>query len=116
MDYATQFLGKNIRVVMDRPLGSRHPTRDFIYLLNYGYYPGVKAPDGEDVDAYVLGVFEPVKEFTGKCIAVITRSDDDDDKLIVVPENTNYTDEQILALIEFQERFFKPKVVRKKKV
>lgn len=68
---------------------------------------GDLAPDGEEVDAYLLGVFEPVESFTGKCIAVIHRLDDDDDKLIIVPEDKNYTAEQIIVLIEFQERFFK---------
>lgn len=48
--------------------------------------PGTIAPDGEEIDAYVLGVFEPKEEFTGTCIAVIHRTNDDDDKLIVVPE------------------------------
>ena len=48
--------------------------------------PGVPAPDGSDLDAYVLGVFKPLKEFTGRCIGVVHRTDDDDDKLILVPE------------------------------
>ena len=70
------------------------------------------APDGEEFDAYILGVFKPVQEFEGKCIAVIHRIDDDDDKLIVVPEDKEYTDEEIKALTEFQERFFKSLIVR----
>lgn len=70
------------------------------------------APDGESLDAYVLGVFKPMETFRGRCIAVIQRSDDDDDKLIVVPDGREYTDEQILALTEFQERFFESSVTR----
>ena len=31
-------------------------------------------------------------EFTGKVIAIINRTNDNDDKLIVVPEGVNYTD------------------------
>jgi len=54
----------------------------------------------------VLGIFEPVEEFTGRCIAMVQRLDDDDDKLIVVPEGRQYNDDQIQALVEFQERFF----------
>jgi inorganic pyrophosphatase len=68
--------------------------------------PDTLAPDGEPIDAYVLGVFEPIEEFTGRCIAIVQRLDDDDDKLIVVPQNKDYSDEQIQALVEFQERFF----------
>jgi hypothetical protein len=43
----------------------------------------------------VLGIFEPVEEFTGRCIAVVQRLDGDDDKLIVVPEGRQYNDDQI---------------------
>jgi len=109
---STDYLGKTVYIKIDRPLGSRHPQHGFYYPLNYGYVPGVMAPDGEELDAYVLGVFEPVEEFEGRCIAVIRRKDDDDDKLILVPEGRQYSDEQILALTEFQERFFLPQVVR----
>ncbi|MBK7893658.1 MAG: inorganic diphosphatase [Candidatus Promineifilaceae bacterium] len=113
-DYATKYIGEIVTVKMDRPMGSRHPRWGFFYPVNYGELPKTKAPDGDSIDAYVLGVFEPVDEFTGLCIAVIHRLDDDDDKLIVVPEGTTYSDEQILALTEFQERFFTPRIVRKK--
>jgi len=64
------------------------------------------------LDAYVLGVFEPLEEFKGRCIAVIHRLDDDDDKLIVVAEGIQYSDDQIRALTEFQERFFKSIILR----
>lgn len=109
---ALTLLGQTVTVVMDRPLGSHHPTHGFLYLLNYGYVPGTLAPDGEEIDAYELGVFEPVAQFTGHCIAVIQRLDDDDDKLVVVPHGRRYTDPQIDALIEFQERFFQYKICR----
>lgn len=106
------WIGKRVTVRMDRPLGSRHPVHGFFYPLNYGYVPGVLAPDGEALDAYVLGVFEPLEIFEGCCIAVLHRLDDDDDKLVVAPEGKSYTDDQILALTEFQERFFSPVVWR----
>jgi len=112
---AESFLGKEVRVKIDRPMGSRHPRRGFIYPLNYGFVPGVRAPDGEELDAYVLGVFKPLKEFTGKCIAIIHRLDDDEDKLVLVPEGKKYSREQIEALVEFQERFFKSKVITERK-
>jgi len=109
---AISFLGRRVEVEMDRPLGSKHPRFGFIYSLNYGYIPDTPAPDGDDLDAYVLGVFEPLERFEGQCIAVIHRLDDDDDKLVVVPEGQNYTDEQICALTEFQERFFNSVIIR----
>ena len=114
MDYAKQFLNKIVTIKIDRPLGSKHPKHKFIYTVNYGYIENTKAPDGEDVDAYILGVFEPLKEFAGKCIAIIHRTNDEDDKLIVVPRGVSYTNAQIIALTEFQERFFKSKIIRKR--
>jgi inorganic pyrophosphatase len=70
------------------------------------------APDGEGLDACILGVFEPLEIFRGKCIAVIHRLNNNDDKLIVVPVEKSYTAEQITALIEFQESFFESSVTR----
>lgn len=112
MEPPTQFLGDRVKIKIDRPLGSSHPEWGFIYPLNYGYLPGVTAPDGEELDAYLLGVFEPLDEFTGVCIAIIHRLNDADDKLIVVPEGVAYNDDQIRALTEFQERFFQSEILR----
>jgi inorganic pyrophosphatase len=80
--------------------------------VNYGYVPNTPAPDGDNLDAYVPGVFDPIETFTGRCIAIVQRLANDDDKLIVVPEGKQYTNEQIQALVEFQERFFKSILVR----
>ncbi|MDP2684047.1 MAG: inorganic diphosphatase, partial [bacterium] len=79
------FIGQKVNVVIDRPLGSKHPQRSFIYEVNYGYIPNTKSADGEGIDAYVLGVDKPLTKFRGTCIAVIHRTDDDDDKLIITP-------------------------------
>jgi inorganic pyrophosphatase len=109
---SADYLGKTVTTTIDRPMGSKHPTYGFIYPVNYGFIPDTQAPDGEELDAYVLGVFEPLREFKGKCIAVIHRLDDDDDKLIVVAEGHGYSEDQIRALTEFQERFFKSTILR----
>lgn len=101
-----EYLNKPITIKIDRPLGSHHPKHNFIYPVNYGYVPGTINSDGEELDAYLLGVHEPVEEYTGKVIAIIHRINDDDDKLIVVPENKVYTNEAIIALTEFQEQYF----------
>ena len=106
------FLNKIVKVKMDRKLGSLHPKHGFMYLLNYGYIPGTLSGDNEKLDAYVVGVFDAVDEFEGRVIAVIHRTNDHDDKLVVAPENVNYTDEQIIALTEFQERFFESIIIR----
>ena len=85
-----EYLGKELNIVIDRELGSKHPEYGFIYPMNYGYVPDTVSGDGEELDCYLLGVFEPVKTFKGKCIAIIHRVDDDDDKLIIVPKNKEY--------------------------
>ena len=106
------FIGQILKARIDRPLGSHHPTHGFIYPVNYGFIPGVPAPDGEDLDCYVLGVFEPLSEFQGVCIAVLHRLDDEDDKLVLAPPGRNFSDAQILVLTEFQERWFDTILVR----
>ena len=112
-NYTAGFLGQIVKIKIDRPLGSKHPKHDMIYEVNYGFVPDTKAPDGEEIDAYVLGVDKPLDEFTGKCIAIIRRSDDDDDKLIIVPENSEImSNEKILELVNFQEQWFKPKIIK----
>lgn len=106
------FIGKEVNIVIDRALGTKHPKHGFVYTVNYGYVPNVISGDGEELDAYLLGVFDPVENYKGKCIAVIHRTNDDDDKIIVVPDGVNYTDDQIKALTEFQERFFESVIIR----
>ena len=93
MEDANKYIGKTVKVKIDRPLNSKHPKHGFIYELNYGYVPNTISGDGEELDCYVLGIDKPIDEFEGKCIAVIHRINDNDDKLIIVSEGTNYTDE-----------------------
>ena len=100
------YLGKTISIKIDRPLNSKHPKHGFVYPVNYGYVPGTISADGEELDAYLLGVNEPVEEYTGKCIAIIHRTNDDDDKLIIVPEEKQFNDEEINKLTDFQEQYF----------
>lgn len=105
------YLEKNVKVIIDRPMGSKHPKHDFIYPINYGYVPNTSSGDGEELDAYIVGVFEPLKEYEGKCIAVIHRLNDVEDKLVIAPEEKTYTKQQVEALVEFQERFFEHEVI-----
>jgi inorganic pyrophosphatase len=105
-------LGKEVEVTMDRPMGSRHPKHDFVYEANYGYIAGIKAPDGEDLDAYYLGVKEPLAKAKGTCIAIVHRKNNDDDKLIVVPNGMQFTDTEIMEQVFFQEKWFESVIVR----
>ena len=106
------YIGKIVKVQMDRPMGCAHPKHGFIYPVNYGFIPNTISGDGEELDAYVLGEHKPLDTFEGEVIAVIHRIDDDDDKLVVMEKGRNYTNEQISALVEFQEKWFKYEIVR----
>ena len=110
---ATDFLGKEVTVKIDRPLGSRHPKHGFMFMLNYGFIPHTISGDGEALDAYLIGEFEPVEESKGKVIAIIHRTNDDDDKLIVSKNGKAYSDDAIKAMTEFQEQFFESVIIRK---
>ena len=105
-------IGKIVKVIVDRPLGTYHPNyNDLYYSVNYGYIPDIIAADGEEQDAYILGVDEPIEEFTGKVIAIIHRSDDIEHKLVVVPEDMSFAKDEIIDRVAFQEQFFKIKII-----
>src|SRR5512133_2583375 len=104
---AKNFIDKTITITIDRPLGSKHPKFDWTYPINYGFVPDTLSPDGEELDAYVVGVDQPLDQFIGTCIAVIHRTNDNDDKLVIVPEEKRkMTDEEIRRATEFQEKYF----------
>lgn len=104
-------IGDTVKVFVDRPLGSYHPKhKDIYYPINYGYIKGIIAPDGEEQDAYILGVNKPVKEFVGKIIAIIHREDDIEEKWVVAPEGMTFTKEEIMQQVHFQEQYFKSEV------
>ena len=113
MNQNIKYLDKIINVVIDRPLGSSHPKYPkHIYPVNYGYVPNTISGDGKELDCFVLGEYEPVNKYKGKCIAIIHRFNDNDDKLVIAPENVNFTNAEIRALTNFQERFFESEIIR----
>lgn len=106
------FLGKKVYVIFDRPKGTKHPKHGFEYEVNYGFIPNTKSPDGEELDAYFLGTEESLQNAEGVCIAIIHRENDDDDKLIIVPEGVQMTDEEIMKAVHFQEQWFTSVIIR----
>lgn len=105
-------IGTTVTVTVDKPLGSYHPEyKDMYYPINYGYIEGVMAPDGEEQDAYILGVNEPVKKFTGKIIAIVYRKDDIEEKWVVVPDGVTFSKEEIRRQIHFQKQYFDSEIV-----
>ena len=105
-------IGSVVKVTVDRPLGSRHPRYpELCYPVNYGYVKGVLAPDGEEQDAYVLGVDEPLAEFVGCVIAIIHRFDDVEEKWVVAPQGVTFSKEEIAAQVAFQEKYFRTQII-----
>ena len=108
----TALIGKGVTVRVDRPLGSRHPDfPDLCYAVNYGFLPGTQAPDDDAIDAYIVGIEEPLESFEGRCIAVIHRLDDMEDKLVIAPFDAIVSPGAIQAATHFQERHFRTKLI-----
>lgn len=106
-----EYLGKAVSLIIDQPYGTFYEGTE--YELNYGYIPGTSAPDGAGLDAYLLSIKEPLKNGRGKCIAVLHRLFDDDDKLIMSPDNNEFTDEEIEHAVVFREKLFPHCIIRK---
>ncbi len=102
------YLGKTVRIEIDRPIGTPHPKHpEIIYPINYGYIPGVYGGDGEELDVYILGIEERVEdEVTAKIVGIVYREDDVEDKLVAAPEGMEFTAEEIEKIIHFQEQFY----------
>lgn len=107
-----QLLGESVTVIIDRPLGTTHPNHnDIIYPVNYGYIENTFAGDGEEQDAYILGVDEKLNIFKGTVIAIIHRNDDVEDKLVVAPNNMKFTSKEIMEKVNFQEQYFNTEII-----
>lgn len=100
----TGYLGREVRVVIDRPLGSRHPRHaDLVYPVNYGFLPGTVSGDGHPVDAYALGIGIPVSAAVGRVAGVVRREDDVEDRLIVAADGRPRTGAELAVSVEFHE-------------
>ena len=104
-----RYLGEKVHVLVDRPIGCNH--KGILYSVNYGYLPGVMAGDGEEQDAYILGVAVPLKEFDGVVIGAAVRKNDVEDKLIVAPEGMAFSREEMEQAVRFQERYFDTEIL-----
>ena len=101
-------LGKTVTVTIDRPIGYVHVKSGitFRYPINYGYLPEVTGGDGDEQDVYILGVDEPLEQFTGRIIGVVRRRDDNEDKLVAAPEDVLFHQGQIAEAVHFVEQYF----------
>ena len=104
---ALRLLGKVVCVTVDRPKGTSHPDYpEMVYPINYGYIEGTRGGDGEPIDAYILGIHEPQKLYTGKVIGIIHRKTDKEDKLLVAPKEVTVTPDEARKQTHFAERYF----------
>ena len=104
MQFLNDLLGKSVHVVMDRPIGYCH--KGTVYPVNYGYIPGLMGGDGEEQDAYILGIDTPLSSFDGQVVGAIRRKNDVEDKLIVAPEGMVLHQGQIAEAVHFVEQYF----------
>ncbi|MFA5070677.1 MAG: inorganic diphosphatase [Patescibacteria group bacterium] len=114
MDNYKQWLGKKVKVAIDRPLNSAHPDYpQNKYQTNYGFIPGTKSEaDGEEIDAYILGPDKPLVNFDGIVIAVVLRENDGEIKLIVT-DGADFSFEEIDRQIYYVEKYHPHKIVKK---
>ena len=108
-----KIIGQEFNVIIDRPIGSTHPKhKDIVYEVNYGYIPNVIANDNEEQDVYILGIDKPIKTFNGKVIAIIKRKNDTEDKWVMSLNDKKYSKKEIKELTNFQEKYFKIKIIK----
>lgn len=104
------YLGKLVRIEIDRPIGYVHhkegTDRVLTYPINYGYIPNVLGGDGEELDVYLYGVSEPVTEYFGRIVGIAFREDDVEDKLVMAPDGMTPTAEEMANTVHFQEQYY----------
>lgn len=107
-----RLIGCVVKVKVDRPIGTVHPNHpDICYPINYGYVENILAPDGEEQDAYIIGVKKPIDSFMGRITAVVKRNDDVENKWVVAPFGLDFTKSEIREMIDFQEKYFDIEII-----
>ena len=111
-ELARRYFGKTVTVKIDRPIGYVQKTSrgTVTYPVNCGYLPDVCGRDGKEMTVYLLGVDEPVAEYTARIIGIVYRDKDRADKLVAAPEGVVLHQGQIAEAIAFREKHFRGKV------
>lgn len=111
-DDLTDRIGTLAEVTVDRPQNAAHPEHpDMVYPVPYGFLPGTRSADGEETDAYLFGFgagdrLRSGDKVFGTVTAVVYRADDGEEKLIVTPPNLFPSPDELLAAVDFTERYF----------
>lgn len=104
-----QYLGEYVTVIIDRPIGTHNFERDYVYPVNYGYIPEIKAKDGKPVEAYLLGEFEVITSCEAYVEGILETNEVQ--RLILCKEEGQYSEEQMESLVEFNERFYDSEII-----
>ncbi|MBP9827428.1 hypothetical protein KBC99_03050 [Candidatus Saccharibacteria bacterium] len=105
------FLGEQIDIIFDRPLGSTHPKhKAMICPVNYRYVPDAQAGNGDPVDVYYLSSEGQVKRTKDTCIGYVDRWDDNGEKLIATDGDMHGVS-GIEKLLSFQEKWFDHEII-----
>ena len=105
-----KLVGKKVKVFIDRPIGFVH--KNIVYSVNYGYIESLTALDGEFQDAYVIDESNEITEpVYGYVTAIIQRTDDIEDKLVVSISRNDISEKEIEEKLNFIEQFFKHKIL-----
>jgi inorganic pyrophosphatase len=103
----SEWLGRQVPIIIDRPLGSAHSGRpDLVYPLNYGYIPGTVAGDGEPIDVYLMGEPHLLEGTLVFIVGIIHRHNDSEDKLVGCREARHVTPQEIMQAVSFTEQWF----------
>lgn len=109
---AYEFIDKTVRIEISKTKPQKVNKLQNIYPINCGYVPDVLDGDGKKIECYIVGIDKQINEFTGKCIAVLHKFDNTEDKLIVAPNDQNYSDNQIRDILKFQEKNYLNEIIR----
>lgn len=109
----SKWLGKRVFIKIEKPIG--YEDEKGMYLCNYGYIPDTISGDGEEIDVYLLGEYNSLEVDSFRqvyIIALVNREDDVEQKLVAVPNSSyKYTANEIRALLNFRERYYKSNII-----
>lgn len=109
---AYEFINQTVRIEINNSSIAKYYKVKNSFPINCGYVQDVLDGDGKQLECYIVGINEERKEFTGKCIAILHQFDNTQDKLIVAPNDIDYTDNQIREILKFKEKNYMNEIIR----
>ena len=103
-DAKKHMLGSYVKVSVTHPAGSVNSNTGVFYKLNYGITEAPSsnsANNGKILNAFIMGINHPVKEFEGRVIAVIHVNETGESILVVSPKSKHFIINEIRASLDF---------------